>query len=107
MLRFAGLILILGLALGLWIGFNPKAHQDAVQSWDREKASFQALQVEASVKFHEWSSPNVSGGASPSIEIPQPLLTFWRDFTSTLANIWDAIVNVWMKIIRGLSLPNI
>lgn|SRR5512142_424391 len=37
--RAAFLFLLVGLALGLWLGFNPAAHRDIVRWWNREVAA--------------------------------------------------------------------
>ncbi len=33
------LFLVIGLAVGLWLGFNPTTHRDLVRWWDRETAN--------------------------------------------------------------------
>ncbi len=39
-MRMSGLLLLLvGLAIGLYLGFNPAAHRDLVRWWDRETAA--------------------------------------------------------------------
>lgn len=37
--KFAPILLVVvGLAVGLWLGFNPQAHQQIVQSWNQDRA---------------------------------------------------------------------
>ena len=37
--KLAALLLIAGLALGLWLGFNPTTHKDLIKFWDRARTS--------------------------------------------------------------------
>jgi hypothetical protein len=104
MFRLAGLLLILGLALGLWIGFDPQEHQKAVQAWSEAKASFVNIQTQVSLKFHEWAAESNPGTQTVSVSVTKPIAEFWRQLSSILVNLWNSIVTIWLRIIHGLKL---
>lgn len=107
MSRSAGLLLILGLALGLWVGFNPQAHQQAVQSWDRAKSSYVSFQSQAGVKVQKWTS-NLDAHARVNSGPAQPVTTSktLKEASSALDTFWNSVQRMWSNLTAQIS-PNV
>jgi predicted PurR-regulated permease PerM len=92
MFRFGALFLLLfGLVLGLWIGFNPQLRSEAQQSIQHANAVFH----KAGIQFQNWINGLTSPPAANSPEARFPTFS-WERFTSNLQTIWN-----WVKL--GLS----
>lgn len=104
MFKFAGLLLLLGLAVGLWLGFNPQAHREALQSWDGAKAVSVNIQTQVSAKLHEWTGQSGSQEQSAPNSAPRPTETAWGQLTSILHTLWSSIQRFWLSISAKLHL---
>lgn len=40
MFKTFAVLFVLGLGLGVWLGFNPQAHEKTIKSWDDTKTFF-------------------------------------------------------------------
>ena len=69
MFRSAVLLLIVGLAVGLWLGFNPQAHQQTIQKWDSVKSAYLKFMTDATAKIQGLNS-HIS--TSPVRQIQDP-----------------------------------
>lgn len=98
MLKISTLVFALGLVLGLWVGFNPQAHERAVQNWDNMRSSLATLKVNISNTTHNWAlSLNASGqknGQGQKITTT----TIWKQTSSIFTIIWDGVRNIWTDI---------
>jgi hypothetical protein len=94
MLKPFTVLFVLGLGLGLWIGFNPQAHERTIQSWNETRASFITLQAKALNTMHSWSissKPNKQAGS-------QTFTAVWKQTTSIFTAIWDGVRHIWLEI---------
>jgi hypothetical protein len=107
MFRLAGLLLILGLALGLWVGFDAQEHQKVLQTWSKAKASLVNIQTQVSVKLHKSSAELNPGTQTKSISLPKPIVVFWRELSLIIVSIWNTIVNLWLRLISALKLREV
>lgn len=107
MSRSAGLLLVLGLAFGLWVGFNPQAHRQAVQTWEEAKADYVHFQSQAAVKVGDWTS-NV--GENTQVQVnskpAQPLTSSpaWKQLSSALDAFWNSVQRMWTRLTAGVTL---
>ena len=124
MARSAVLLLIVGLAVGLWLGFNPQAHQQTVQQWDNIKSSFLKIKSGTAVKAPSLNisntsttqvsskskskSKNTSQAQQPVAQQPttqQPAPSFdWKQITTAFAPILNALQSIWANITAKLSI---
>ncbi len=110
MIKSAGFLLLLGLAIGLWLGFNPQAHEKVVQSWNSVKANYMKFQVQATAKFNEWTSQlsSTKQTASNSVgSVPKWINTAWRQLASIFNTIWSSMRKFWLSISANLKLNNL
>ena len=54
MSKFAVLFLLVGLAIGLWLGFNPQTHRQLTRFWNRTTTSQSSERPKASVDARQW-----------------------------------------------------
>ena len=64
MTRATVLFLIVGLAVGLWLGFNPQAHQQTIKQWDSVKSGFLNLKAGSSVQIRGLSTQTTTSSSS-------------------------------------------
>src|SRR5512143_3045381 len=89
MFRFGALFLLaFGLALGLYIGFNPQLHREAQRDFSTAQHTF----LHARLQFQSWlghlSTTQKASGRSTKVVAP----TFsWRRFTASLSAWWASL----------------
>lgn len=102
MLKFGTVLLVLGIALGLWIAFNPQAHQKAVQSWEDAKASFIQMEAKVSATTHGWALDLKANGQGGT----QQVNNVWKEFTSMLTTLWDSLRQLWVSLTTRLRISS-
>lgn len=99
MFKSAGLLLILGLAVGLWLGFNPQAHRGVVQSWDNMRSGYLQVKGDAAVKMHDWFTQVNLRTQAPSQPKPQPAASSaWRQISYAFEGFWNSLQRIWLNI---------
>ncbi len=119
MAKSAIFLLVVGFALGLWIGFNPQLHKQAVTSWDHTRAFFANLQTQVSSASHgisfqsnvkvqsnpqTQSSPQAQSKSGPGM---QTVNVMWRQVSSILATLWNSLQHLWLQIRASLGLKKL
>ena len=111
MTRFAALLLIVGLAAGLWLGFNPATHRQLIRFWDDLGTSQAQAQPIASVQIRQWDSrvgvwlrslsqPRSTLDSRPVASPTWRRITAaWRAFGRAMDEIW---VSMFTKIKAGV-----
>jgi hypothetical protein len=105
MAKSAVLLLTIGLAFGLWLGFNPQAHQQTIEKWDSVKSAYVKFVSDTRVKIQGLSSHNIitlhQGPASAPKTGPD-VSSAWKQISTALAAAWNSVqrffVNVTAKI---------
>ena len=94
MLKTFTVLFVLGLSLGLWLGFNPQAHEKTIKSWDDVRTSFVTVKASVSDAIRNWSvslkSNEQSGG--------QKMTVVWKQASSILTTMWDGAHRIWTEI---------
>ena len=118
MTRSTVLLLIVGLAIGLWLGFNPQAHQQTVQQWDSIKSSFLKFKTGASSNLPSLNTTSTTQTSSKSkskfasqpqqtaqhTSTQQPTPSFdWKPITTALAPIWNSLQSIWASIMAKIG----
>jgi len=102
MLKTITALFVLGLALGLWIGFNPQAHEKAARSWAEVHASFLTVKAGVSDAMHNEAVSLKSSGQTGS----QWMAVVWKQASSIIATIWDDVRRTWLEITSRLRLKS-
>ncbi len=109
MTKYAVLFLLVGLAVGLWLGFNPAAHRDVVRWWNRVSlnqvgykphAAVVARQLGSRLNRALQSSPKPL--AQPS-EQPNTVPTL-REIGAELHAFWLALEHIWLSFWAQLKM---
>ena len=100
MLKTFSVLFVLGLALGLWIGFNPQTHDKAVQAWTEAPTWFATAKLNMSDAMHNWSlslkTSEQAGG--------QKIMVVWKQASSIFPAIWDNVHRIWLEITTRLHI---
>jgi hypothetical protein len=109
MFKSAGLLLLLlGLAVGLWLGFNPQAHAKVVQSWNNTKTSFVRLETNFSTTISAWTvrskAQAQTGQKSVSGTTTKSFSTVWRQIVSAWDNLLASLQGVWHRMVANINL---
>ena len=108
MARSAVLFLILGLAVGLWLGFTPQAHQQTIQKWDSVKSAYLKIKAESPVKIQGLNSNSTSSvqTSSRSKAAPQSQpagSSAWKQITTAFETIWNSVQRFWVNITAKIN----
>ncbi len=91
------LLVAVGLAVGLWLGFNPHAHQQVVQEWDHARIAF----VHATASLHV--SPGVTASTKtatrvePTSAAPSAAAA-WKQITAAFESLVSSLQRLWVNI---------
>ena len=94
MLKTFTVLFVLGLALGLWLGFNPQAHERTVKNWDDVRTSFLTVKANISATMHTWAVSLNSNEQFGS----QKMTVVWKQISSIFTTIWDGAHRIWTDI---------
>lgn len=109
--RIAVLFVLAGLAVGLWLGFNPSTHRELVRLWDNATVSqahrrsttvFSLRQLDASVARLFRSAPRTR--ETPRTE--PSMSTAWNQFVALLQSFWHALERIWASLTAKVTKPS-
>ncbi len=94
MSKIAVVILVLAaLAVGLWLGFNPRMHAQIVQSWDRTRASWTHLTAQLHL------TPAAKARVSPTAHVQAPNLSAaWKQITTAFESLFSDLQHLWRNV---------
>jgi hypothetical protein len=92
----AGLLLIVGLAVGLWLGFNPKAHAETVRDWSRLTESVAHMRFTSAAKLPTSQAPSTAAKPAPHPQISTS--TAWRQVSAQLNTFWMSLQHLWRAV---------
>ncbi len=108
MQKYGLLLLIAGLAIGLWLGFNPAAHREVVRLW-REATVSQArgkptsaqlsirrLDTQIARLFRTTPRAQVTTRSQPNT-VPG-----WSQIVAMLQAFWHALQRIWLSIVGSI-----
>ena len=107
--KSAILLILVGLAAGLWLGFNPTTHRDIQRWWTRTAAGQETVRPSAAVnlrqldrRFTLWlrtaSRPENPPAASSS---PAPTGT---QISATVQAFFNALQRLWLQFLLKLGI---
>ena len=96
--RSALLFLLIGLAVGLWLGFNPAAHRAVVQWWNREAATRSAANPANPLGIRQLNSRVARSLRSSPKPLVQP--SAQTNKIPTLTQIGDELHTFWLALER-------
>ncbi len=102
MLRSAALLFVLGIALGLWLGFDPQAHAQVVRFWDQMRAAYASLQTKTSVTIHNSTAGTKT--SQPAGSSTTTTSNVWKQLSSIFTSLWNSLHGLWLEISTKLKL---
>ena len=95
-LTVAGLLLVTGLTIGLWLGFNPKTHQQILQNWNHATAAVAHVGLAAIPKVHTLQAP-----AAVAKPLSQPKISTsaaWKQISVAFETLWNSVQHLWHTV---------
>lgn len=102
MSKTAGILLLaLGLAVGLWLGFNPKAHQETVRDWDRATAAVAHVRLTSEAKPRAPQPPVVKSlpGSLPKVATSAA----WKQVSAAFETLWHSVQSLWVRVTASIG----
>jgi hypothetical protein len=104
--KSAVLLLIAGLAVGLWLGFNPTTHKDLVKFWDSTKASqvqakpsadvnLRNIDTKVALWFRTATKTTAPKSQPTSPAVSNQISAAWKAF-------WSALQKLWMNFLASI-----
>jgi hypothetical protein len=108
MVKPAVLFLVLGLVVGLWLGFNPQAHRQTIQKWDSAKTAYLKIKAETTAKIqglnsHLSFSPQSSPKSSSAPQSQPAVSTAWKQVSTSFEVIWNSMQRFWANATAKIS----
>ena len=100
------LLLIAGLAVGLWLGFNPTTHKDLVKFWENTKASQVQAKPNAEVSFRNIDTKvalwfrTATRTTAPKPEPTSPAVS--NQISAAWKAFWSALQRIWLNFLASI-----
>ncbi len=95
------LLLVVGLAVGLWLGLNPHTHQQIVQDWTHARESLVHLTAQLRLSPARTSGIKINT-TPPHIQTPN-LSTLWKDITTAFESLTHSLQRAWSSVTARVS----
>lgn len=104
MSKFAPILLVVaGLAVGLWLGFNPHAHQQVVQEWNHARTAL----VQMTAKAHLASAPAAGSKINLTTHVQAPSVpnasAAWKQVTTAFESLVSSLQRLWLNVTARIS----
>jgi len=107
MFKTTALLFVLGVALGLWLGFNPQTHGKVMRSWDDTKAFFAKLETNAAASINHWTNQAntqaQTGQRAVSKVTARPFTDAWRQFVSAWTTFMVSLQKIWQELVSNIN----
>jgi len=107
--KSAVLLLLVGLAVGLWLGFNPTTHRELARWWTRTANTQASERPSSDVNLHQLDrrlTQWLRTGARPADQPPaqkSPVPT-GAQISTTLQAFWHALEQIWVRFLLRLGI---
>jgi hypothetical protein len=106
--KAAVLLFVLGIALGLWLGFNPMMHEKVVQNWDHAMTFLGDLGANISTTIGAWTSrarTQVQVGQKTVSKVnAKPFANAWQQFAAAWSTFIDSLQRIWHELASNINL---
>lgn len=113
MQKYSILMILAGLAVGLFLGFNPTTHRDLVRWWDSTSASqrqAQATPAPFSLSLRQFDSKvarlfRASSNSQTTARSRPPTQSLWSQIVAAVQSLWHALQRIWLSILAKFPAP--
>ncbi len=96
MSKIAPVVLVIaGLAVGLWLGFNPRVHQQIVQDWNHARTAL--VHMTAQLRLSPARTSSTRTVTTPHVQVPS-LSTIWKDITTAFDSLTRSLQRAWTSV---------
>ncbi|MBI1794685.1 MAG: hypothetical protein HYR70_10905 [Chloroflexi bacterium] len=99
MFKTFAVLFVLGLGLGVWLGFNPQAHEKTIKSWDDTKTFFVSVKTDFSAVTQDWMAQLKSGERSGAEQVSLA----WEQISSVFTPLWDSGRHIWLELTTRIN----
>ena len=108
MFKATVILFVLGIALGLWLGFNPQMHAKVVQNWDQAKGFLGSLGTHISTTLSAWTGQakaRVQAGQETVSKVnARPFATAWRQLVPAWTTFMESLQRIWHELVSNINL---
>lgn len=90
------LLVAVGLAVGLWLGFNPQTHQQIAQSWDRERTTLLHATASMHLPLGLSTTTRTTVTAKPP-SAPVATTAAWKQITTAFESLMTSLHRLWLN----------
>ena len=109
--RFSAVFLLVGLAIGLWLGFEPTMHRQVMQWWDRTSSNRQTASLPTLFNVRPLDQRvNRFLRTTPK---PQPApaskpgtLPTGSQITADIQALFNALHKMWLTLVAKINVPS-
>lgn len=111
MRNYSLLLILAGLAVGLFLGFNPTTHRDLVRWWDSTAAKQgQAQRTPAVISLRQFDSSvarlfRTSPRPQSSTRSEPATLPGWSQIVAALQTLWHSLQRIWLSLVASFKGP--
>lgn len=91
-------LFVLGLALGIWLGFNPQAREKTDSSWDEAKTFLVTMKTQIPAVTQDWMIQLKSSVQSGARQVSFA----WRQTSVVFTSLWDSVHHIWLRLTTGI-----
>ena len=99
MLKRVVVILVLGLAIGLWLGFNPQTREKTAMVWENTKTLLVTMKAQVSMAARDWMvqlKSSVQSGA-------KRVSLAWKQTSIVFISLWASVRHIWLRLTTGIA----
>lgn len=101
------LLIVIGLGVGLWLGFDPTAHKETIQNWDKARAVFVQVKSGTGTNIDSWDTHLTTWFRSSPRPQPAPLSqpsasVGSKQISTALQTFWHSVQRIWLSILAKL-----
>lgn len=105
--KYGLLLLIAGLVIGLWLGFNPAAHREVLRLWHEATVSQARTQPSAEVSIRTLDTQiarlfRISPRAQVTRRSQPNAAPVWNQIVAMLQAFWHALQRIWLSIVGNV-----
>ncbi len=90
-------LVLAALGVGLWLGFNPHAHQQVVQSWEHTRAAF----LHSTASLHLPLGLSAASRTTTRVQPPTVGVSgsaAWKQITTAFDSLVASLHKLWLSI---------
>jgi hypothetical protein len=106
--KTAVLFLLIGLVVGLWLGFNPAAHRQVLRWWDQAQQGQKVSTLPGQSNTPQLSRrasrlPQLSLQLQPAAKTGPSIVPTGAQISTELKALWNGLLSIWQQLLARFS----